>query len=103
MRLQTDTGIRVGPQHLVFVPGSRVPFQKVGEGDAVLAGDGEAVLARLNEVELVAVLGHAILDGLGRRVAQRRLRRRVARRRLRRRGTVAVAAPLDRWVLLGKS
>lgn len=57
------TRIGVGPQPRTVALGGGVPLLELGDRDGVLGGDDGAGLARLDEVELVAVGCHA---GLGR-------------------------------------
>ena len=72
--LKTHTSVGISPEPRATRPDARVPLDKVGNGDAVLASDGVAALPALDEVELLAVVDHAGLGGLRRRVRRGRLR-----------------------------
>lgn len=65
--LYTNADIVISPQRLACISNARIPGVKVGERDAVLAGDGGARVARSDLVELLAVGVHARLEGGGRR------------------------------------
>lgn len=60
-----DAGVRVSPQGTAVAAGLGVPARKVADGDTVAGGNVGARLARLDVVELVAVLHEVWLDGAG--------------------------------------
>lgn len=87
-RLNTNADVSLGPHVLTGRAHARVPLDKVGEGDAVVADDLVARVAFGHIVELLAVGHHSRLRGLGRshavaggRGGDRRLRRGSRRRR----------------------
>lgn len=55
--------IRVTPHRLAVVANARIPGRELLERDAILGSHVRAVLARLLEVELVAIVHHAWLCG----------------------------------------
>lgn len=84
-----DTSIRVGPEAAAAgATDAAIPGRKLGDGDAVLAGDDGAALASGDEVEGVTVVHHvglrwrrrgdAVSRSSGRGLGRRRRRRRVS-------------------------
>ena len=58
-----DAHVNVGPEAAAVLVDRGVPRKELVDGDAVLAQDGGAALARLDEVEEVAVADHLRLRG----------------------------------------
>lgn len=58
-----NAGICTGPQRVASIPNPRVPLVEIIQGDVVLGRDGPALVALLDEVELVAARRQSILGG----------------------------------------
>lgn len=69
-----DAGVGVGPEAAAVAAGGAVPREEAGQRDAVVRGDGGARVARLHQVEVVAVVHHARLRWRRRLDAVARLR-----------------------------
>jgi hypothetical protein len=60
-----DADIDVGPESFTASANVKVPCMEMTKADGVLPWDGRSVITILDQVESIAVVDHARLDGYG--------------------------------------